>query len=445
MVNSSVKSEKTMVVGRWKAKKPFKIDRLVIFVILSTTYLFAVFHRFSPAVISLEIMREFNMSAVALGVLSSAYFYSYAILQIPVGLLADSVGPRKTVSIFTLIASLGTLVFAAAKTFELVVLGRLLTGVGVSVVWVCTIKIISRWFKKEEFATFNGMFNTIGNIGAISAAAPLAFLTLYLGWRSSFLLIAGITFFLALMVWFFVRDEPAQIGLPSTVKAEKEKHLFSSVNEVNLAQGLKLVFSSKNLWVVGFTLLVWYGTLVNFQGLWSIPYLIQVYGFDRSNASNLITLIPIGVCVGAPLWGYISDKVLKTRKTIYVLGYLSYTLTWIVFIFLKNIPKEAFYPVFFMLGFFSGAIIVSIALLREFFPEHLVGTDIGCKKILPFIGVGILQPLTGYILDQAGPVKIVEDVKFYPPQVYQTAFTVCIFLLVTATLTTLISKEEKKT
>ncbi|MGP3667649.1 MAG: MFS transporter [Candidatus Bathyarchaeota archaeon] len=435
---------KSVVYGcvGWKTRRSLKTVRLVVFVILSITYFFSMLHRFSPAVVSLEIMREFDVSAVALGVLSSAYFYSYALLQIPVGLLADSVGPRKTVSLFILLASFGTLIFATAKTFELAVLGRLLIGVGVSVVWVCTIKIISKWFKKEEFATFNGVFNTIGNIGAVGAAAPLAFLTLYFGWRNSFLLIACITFFLALTVWFFVKDDPTQIGLTPVVKEEEEKHLSPIVNKINLVQGLKLVLSSKNLWVVGFTLLVWYGVLVNFQGLWSIPYLIQVYGYSRSDASYLVTLIPVGVCVGAPLWGYLSDKIFKIRKPIYVLGYLSYTLTWIVFVFLKNIPKEIFYIIFFMFGFFTGAIIVSIALLREFFPEHLVGTVMGCINIFPFIGVGIFQPLTGYILDQAGPVKIVEDVKLYPPQAYQTAFTVCIFLLIIATLTTIFSQEK---
>lgn len=428
----------------WKTKKLLRV-RLVIFTVLSATYFFVMLHRFSPAVISLEIMKEFNVSAVALGVLSSAYFYSYAVLQIPTGLLADSVGPRKIVSLFTFIASLGTLIFAVAKTFEVAVLGRLLIGVGVSVVWVCTLKIISKWFKREEFATLNGILNTVGNVGAISAAAPLAFLTLYFGWRNSFLLMACITFLLALTVWFFIRDSPTQMGLPPVVEVEEEEtYFFPSSSRIGLIQGLKMVLSSKNLWVVGFTFLVWYGTLVNFQGLWSIPYLIQVYGCSRAEASYLITLIPVGVCVGAPLWGYLSDKVFNVRKPVYVLGYLSYTLAWIVFVFFKNIPKELFYPIFFMFGFFTGAIIVSITMLREFFPEHLVGTVMGCINIFPFIGVGFLQPLTGYILDQAGPVKIVEGIKFYPPQAYQTAFIVCILLLVVATLATLISQEGEK-
>lgn len=410
--------------------------RLVIFVILSATYFFVMLHRFSPAVISLEIMKEFNVTAVALGILSSTYFYSYAILQIPTGLLADSVGPRKTVSVFTFIASFGTLIFATAKTFEFAVLGRLLIGVGVSVVWVCTLKTISKWFRKEEFATLNGVLNTVGNIGAISAATPLTLLTIHFGWRNSFLLMACITFLLALTVWFFVKDSP-------TVEVEKEKNSLLDVNGISLIQGLKMVLLSKNLWVVGFTLLVWYGTLVNFQGLWSIPYLIQVYGCSRPEASYFITLIPIGICVGAPLWGYLSDKIFNVRKPVYISGYLSYTLTWVIFVFFKNIPKEFFYLIFFMLGFFTGAIIVSITLLREFFPEYLVGTVMGCINIFPFIGVGFLQPLTGYILDQTGPVKIVEDVKFYPFQAYQTAFMICILLLVVATLITLISQEGK--
>ena len=418
--------------------------RWVIFSVLSATYFLVMLHRFSPAVISLEMMREFNVGAVGLGILSSTYFYSYAILQIPTGILADSVGPRKTVSLFTFIASAGTLMFALAKSFEVAVFGRLLIGVGVSVVWVCTIKIVSRWFRIREFATINGILNMVGNVGAIGAAAPLALLTICLGWRNSFLLISLLTFLLALAVWFIVRDEPTQLGLPKIVEVEED---FS--REVGgkglVKEGLKTIFSSKNFWIVGLTLLVWYGTLVNFQGLWSVPYLIQVYGYNKYEASHLVTLIPLGICVGAPLWGHLSDKVFKVRKQVYVLGYLGYTLTWIIFIFFKNLPKQFFYPTFFMFGFFTGAIIVSIAMLREFFPEHLVGTLMGCLNIFPFIGVSLLQPLTGYILDTAGPTKTIEGIKFYPPKAYHLAFTLCIFLLVTATTLTIFSKEGEKT
>ncbi|WP_423228252.1 MFS transporter [Rhodococcoides navarretei] len=120
---------------------------------LSSIYFFVYFHRTSPAVIADEFMREFAVSALAVGLLSPVYFYPYAILQIPVGVLSDTKGPRWTVMIFTLLTFFGVLTLSLANSYEMAVASRLLIGIGVAGVYVPTIKIISVWFKQNEFAT----------------------------------------------------------------------------------------------------------------------------------------------------------------------------------------------------------------------------------------------------------------------------------------------------
>ena len=165
---------------------------------------------------------EFAVTALAVGVLSSAYFYPYGLMQIPVGYLSDTKGPRLVTTVFTLIAFIGTMLFALSPTFEVAVLGRLLIGVGVSGVYIPTIKIISQWFRVDEFATLTGVLFAVGNIGALVSAYPLAAMVSAFGWRSTFFLIGAITLILALSCWILVRDSPKGV----VTDGVNEKHLL---------------------------------------------------------------------------------------------------------------------------------------------------------------------------------------------------------------------------
>ncbi|MEM1999206.1 MAG: MFS transporter, partial [Archaeoglobaceae archaeon] len=140
-------------------------SKWVIFVVLSSIYFFVYFHRTSPAVMANDLMLEFAVSALAIGVLSSLYFYPYAVLQIPVGVLSDVKGAKKVVVSFTSVTLFGILIFVTAPSFEFAVFSRLLIGIGVSGVYIPTVKIMSQWFKANEFATAMGILFAIGNFG----------------------------------------------------------------------------------------------------------------------------------------------------------------------------------------------------------------------------------------------------------------------------------------
>jgi sugar phosphate permease len=158
--------------------------RWAVFGILAIAYFFVYFHRVSPAVVSTDLQIAFGVSAASIALLSSVYFYAYAIMQLPSGILTDGLGPRKTVSIFTLMAAAGALLTGIASTFELVVAGRLLIGIGVSMIYIPTMKILASWYRENEFASLAGILLAIGNLGALSAAGPLALVSSVLGWGS---------------------------------------------------------------------------------------------------------------------------------------------------------------------------------------------------------------------------------------------------------------------
>lgn len=171
--------------------------RWVIFWVLSCQYLIVYFHRVCPAVVAPELIKAFTISGTSLGILASGYFYSYAITQIPVGFLSDSWGTRKTVTLFSSVAALGSILFAFAPNFGFAVFARVLVGLGVSATFVSSLKTLAEWFSGREYARISGLLMAMGGIGWLTAATPLALLTEALGWRGAFVIIGIVTIFLA--------------------------------------------------------------------------------------------------------------------------------------------------------------------------------------------------------------------------------------------------------
>ncbi|MEM4204817.1 MAG: MFS transporter, partial [Candidatus Methanomethylicaceae archaeon] len=160
---------------------------IIVFASLSSLYFFSIVHRVGVAVIAFDIMREFSTDASLLGLMSSMYFFPYALAQIPVGLLLDRIGIRRTVTILATISCIGSLIFSLSPSLLLLTLGRALVGFGVGGFYVSSLKAIAVWFESRRFATLAGLLTSIGNLGAIFASYPLAVMSLSFGWRHSFL------------------------------------------------------------------------------------------------------------------------------------------------------------------------------------------------------------------------------------------------------------------
>ena len=147
-------------------------------------YLIGFYQRVAPAVITRELMSEFSLGAAALGNLAAFYYYSYVLMQIPAGVLADSWGPRRVLTVGAAVAAIGTLLFALAPAYAGAGLGRMLIGGSVGVAFVAMLKLASHWFAPARFAMLSGLALACGMVGAVSAGVPLRLLVDAFGWRS---------------------------------------------------------------------------------------------------------------------------------------------------------------------------------------------------------------------------------------------------------------------
>ncbi|MBL6929293.1 MAG: MFS transporter [Rhodospirillales bacterium] len=410
--------------------------RWVVFALLGAGYLLVYFHRLSPAVVALEMMDELKADAGLMGLLASAYFYPYALMQIPSGLLSDSWGPRKTITSFFLLAGIGSIAFGAAPSVGWAIAARIGVGVGVAMLFVPTMKVLTSWFKVTEFTFAAGLLMAVGGLGVLSAASPFAYLSTVLGWRESFMIIGVVTLVLAAAIWILVRDTPQEMGLPA-IRTNGDG-AEEGGPAIGLWQGVRMVIGSARFWPLFAWFFFTFGIFFSFSGLWGGPFLMHVYGLDKLQAGGILSMPAVALIFGCPVIAYISDRVLRSRKKVMVISAVA--------VVILSLPL-AFFPARFNLaqlyawgllfGFFGSAIvIIGFTTAKEMFPVRIAGTAVGLINIAPFLGGAIMQPVVGIMLEAHG-----RGAAGYSAQAYGSGFTVYFVSAAIALIAALFIKE----
>lgn len=182
----------------------------LIFVLATLFLSFEMILQVSPGIMTAQLMSEFHINAAVLGVISSFYFYSYALMQIPSGLLYDRFGPRMLITIATILCSLGALFFGLTHSVFLLATGRFLLGIGSAFAFVGALTVAARWFPPSVFALFVGLIQFIGAIGATCGIFPLSYVINDIGWRSMMTGLGYIGLVLAVFCAIFIRNRPPQ-------------------------------------------------------------------------------------------------------------------------------------------------------------------------------------------------------------------------------------------
>jgi len=388
--------------------------RWVVFAIISLIYFFVYFHRVSTSVIVSDLLTAFDTTATALGLMSSMYFYIYAFNQPVVGYLADRIGPRRVIAWWSVTAAAGCFLFGMAPSVEWASVGRALIGFGVGGVYVPTVKALSQWFRQKEFATMVGLLMSVGNFGAVVATTPLAWAAGRWGWRPTFFLIGGISLALALLMLFATRDAPGP-QKPAAGNPDKPSS--------GLLDSIGIVLAAPQFWLIAVTFFGFYGTAVTLQGLWATPFLMAVLDIERMLASKLNMLIPIGVIIGAPLFGWLPDRFALNKSRVLTAITLVYSLCWLAILPMFDwLELPGFAVILLLIGLMIGGFISTIwGIIRETTPTHRLGMASGLLNPAPFLGVAAFQVLTGSIIDRAGQAG-----ERVPLSGFTTAFGVCL-------------------
>lgn len=373
---------------------PLATTRRIVFTLALASFVLSFFHRTAPAAIAGELTQAFSISGAVLGTLAATYFYVYTVLQIPVGVLADTLGPRKLLSGGSAVAALGSLLFALAPAWEIAAVGRTLVGIGVSVAFISILKVSAVWFPANRFATLAGMTMFAGNLGAVVAGAPLAWLVTQTSWRAVFVGLALLSALLALASWWRVRDRPEDVGLPPVNPAAP-----STAARLPWMRAVGRVLANRATWPAFFVNVGVGGSFLAFAGLWAVPFLQDTRGMARVDAAQHSSALLLGVAIGSLVIGLISDR-LQSRRGVMRAFVLLYLLSWLPWLLRADWPIAATLGWFLLMGLLIPGFTLSWTIAKEANPVEIAGIATAVVNVGIFLGTGVLQPLVGWVLDR---------------------------------------------
>jgi MFS family permease len=390
----------------------------------SLFFFYAWILRVSPSVMVEELMRDFHVGGAIVGNLSALYFYGYAGMQIPVGLLLDRFGPRRLMTAAAGLVAVACLLFAWSHGLAGASVTRFLIGAGCAFSLVGAMAVAGQWFPRERFALLAGLAMMFGMAGGVFGQAPLRMAVNATDWRTTMASVAVIGFGLMLAAWFFVRDRHRGSGGVGAVLV-----------------GLRRVATNRQTWLNAVAGLGSTGPLLAFAGLWGVPYLQAVYDIDRVTAGSVTSVTFFGWGVGAPLIGWLSDRI-GNRRTPLIAGLLMSVLSLVAILYLPGIPLWGVGVLCFGIGFGGSAQIVNFALVREHNPPQFSGTAIGMVNALVTGAGALFQPMVGWLLDFGWDGVLVDGARVYSVGAYHMAFSVLVAGCIVGILCAIVLRES---
>lgn len=362
-------------------------QRWFLWGLLALPYLVVQFHRVSMGVLQPDLVAAFGLSATAFANIGAAYFYVYAAMQIPAGILADTIGPRWTVSVSTLITATGTVLFAAASTPAMLFVARLVIGFGVSTIFIGILKVLAVLFDERSFASMTGLTSTVGNLGAVAAQAPLFFAAAAWGWRFPFFAVGAFTATAAVLCFLLIPADTTA-STPDT-----ESHILRE---------LGVILRNWRTWPPWLVFTGLYGSFIALVGTWGQQFLVQYHRLDESTASSFLTTTVLAFAVGGFAIARASD-LLARRRAPMIVATATVLVCWVLLVSGFQLPATLLQVVLVVLGFSSGVVLITLPCGKEVNNPRYSGTSTSVVNIGGFLGSAIIPVIMGVVLDaQAG-------------------------------------------
>lgn|GEM_PF-4763383 len=395
--------------------------RWLVFVLFAAALLLAGIHRIATAVIAGDLVQEFNIGPLALGILGSTYYYPTMAGALTAGFLADRYGPRQLAGLALGLAGAGSLIFALAPGYRVAVAGRVMTGLGLAAILPAGLKVLVTRFRRDEFATLYGVLSLAGgpSSGGRLVTAPLSAALLYFGWRGSLAMLGGATVLVAVLLLLLARERPAPSDAPGTEAAPARPEAVTG--QLSLRQSVRLILRSKPGWLI-------FGSRHINGAAWSMLqsvvltyYLLYGRQLDQVQADRIRLLLVLSALVAAPLGGYISDRIVRARRRPLILFRLAGILTFLpLALYPDRLPAAYLAALFGLMGITHGlGSGVALALQVELFPPAITGAVYSTYAFLGGIG-SVVWPVALVIsrfLSAFG-----TSPEMYPPAVFRSVF-----------------------
>ncbi len=403
----------------------YKNQFFYIMLVLCAGYTVSQFLRTSIGVLSPNLMNDFNINPNNMGLLGGVFFLSFALFQIPAGLLIDRYGPRKVMSSVIIFGVLGSIIFALSNSFYSLLMGRVFMGLGCSICLMGSLVLITRWTESDQFSKLAGIILAVGGVGGLLATTPLSYFSELYGWRLSFWVAAIITFLVMLLYYFILEDK-------------KKGLILNNTNETISLKNLLFIFKERNFKFMIPMSLMSYSSLVVILGLWGAPYLKDIHGLDSIERGKILMLMAISWNIGSFIFGRLRS-IFGNYKRVVIFGSCGVILLLFMLSIISNISSIYLYIIFCILGFFGSFSVALISHYQVLFDKEFMGRALSTANFFNFAGVFFIQWLTGKIIYYMG-----GDSSGAPIEAYRVAFLFVAILLLISLIIYLFSNENKK-
>lgn len=376
----------------------FTTLRWRLFFTLALIYILVYFYRVSLAVVSADVSRDLALTPEQLGSLAGILFYVYAVAQIPLGPLIDRVGPRLVISGCGLLTTLGGLLFSQAGSLATAMAGRVLIGIGTAAVLMATFTIFSHWYTRQEFGKASGLMVAAGNLGNLAGTAPLAFAVGYMGWRSSFLVIAVLQAVVTVLIFVKVQDTP-----PHSLSASGEEAAKNETVPPGMLAAWGTIARDRSFWLLAAIAFCWYGNYLAVQGLWGGPFLMHLIGLSREGAGKMLMWTSVGFIIGSMLTDRIARTVFHSYSRTLLVGQFCLTglmtgfLGWLTLLPLWSLPLY-----FLGIGLAVSTGVMIYPIIRAMVPVSMVGTGLTSLNFFVLMGAAVAQQGMGVVIAHCG-------------------------------------------
>jgi len=395
-------------------------------------FFYGFFQRLAPSVMIDPLMRDLELDGAQVGNLSAFYFYAYAGMQIPIGLMIDRFGPRRLMTAGALTCAIGSASFALADTAALAFVGRFLVGFGAGFSFVSAITLAARWFEPRRFAQFTGLTMAAGMLGGFLAQAPLAALVDSIGWRTALLASSAAGLLLAAALWLLVRDWP-----PGRAQVVSPGGGFRGL----LRSLARVLTRSQNI-LICLVAAALTAPMLAFAGLWGVAWLMHTQGLARAEAGATTSILLAGWAIGSPIAGWLSDRIGR-RKPVLQAGCLLALAGMAPLLYIDALPDPLLWAGFFATGAAGGCMAVAFALARLHNPPEETGAVFGFVNAAVTGTGAVFQPLIGFLLDLGWDGTLDQGARVYDLETYRLALSVLVAFLVAALALTLLLKEPR--
>jgi MFS family permease len=405
---------------------PLSAVAIAVVVTLGLLYIVSQFVRNSISVIAPNLAAEMGLTPIAIGLLSSIYFFCFAATQLPLGVALDQFGPKRCMLVAIGFTVLGCVIFASAEQASGLVGARAILGFGTAPFLVAPVALYARWFPPERFSTFAGIHLGVGSMGALIATAPLAFATASFGWRATFIGVAAVAAVIGVLVWLIVTDVPPG----ATVAAQRKETLREGV------AGIWQVIRTPSMGRVFTVQLSSYPSYVLIVGLWGGPYLTHVYGYDLKGRGSILFVAALCQVLGSFFWGP-SERLFASYKVPIILGTGTSFTALVLLAGFGTLPVPLLMGVFAMIGFATGMTSVVMSHGRSLVPPHLLGRTITLLNIGTMGGGFLVQFISGSVINLFPTAG-----ETYPLEAYRLVFALQAVLVLVGLLVYLGSRER---